>query len=86
MIGNVAEWVLACAHPIPNTDNHVAPRPDGAPDDPRTCNQHFAFGAGFNHPAYQWYATLNSNQYWPANHDIGFRVLREFDEDHPALP
>ena len=85
MIGNVSEWVLACAHPIPNTDNYVAPRSDGAPDDPRTCNQHFAYGSTFSHPAYAWYATLNSDNYDPTSLSMGFRVLRELDENQSAL-
>ena len=86
MIGNVSEWILACAHPIPNTDNRVAPRSDGALEDPRTCNQHFAYGATFGHPAYAWYATLDSDNYNPTDTSKGFRVLRELNEGQSALP
>ena len=81
MIGNVTEWVLACAHDVPNTDNLVAPRPDGAQEDPRTCEHHLAYGPGFRHGADAGYATLSGSGPWPTHFTMGFRVLRELDED-----
>ena len=86
MIGNVSEWVLACGHPIPipNT-NAVSPRSDGAAEDPRTCDRHFAAGGGFSDYPYAWYAMLRTNYYHPADETIGFRVLRELDEDEAPL-
>ena len=85
MIGNVEEWVLACAHDVPNTDNLVAPRPDGAQEDPRTCEHHLAYGPGFRHGADAGYATLSGSGLWPTHFTMGFRVLRELDEDHASV-
>ena len=41
MIGNVEEWILACAHEVPNSDNSLAPRPDGAQEQ---CGDHVERG------------------------------------------
>ena len=84
MIGNVTEWVLACLHVLPN--NSLAPRPDGAQEDPRTCERHLAYGPGYRHGADQGYETLSDNQLWPTHFTRGFRVLRELDEDHASAP
>ena len=84
MIGNVTEWILACAHDVPNSDNLVAPRPDGAQEDPRTCEHHLAYGPGFRHGADAGYATLSGSGLWPTHSTRGFRVLREPDEDHAS--
>ena len=80
MIGNVTEWILACGHLVPNSDNSVAPRPDGAQEDPRTC-EHLAYGPGFRHGAGLGYATLSGSGIWPTHFTMGFRVLRELGED-----
>ena len=82
MIGNVEEWVLACAHRVPNSDSSLAPRPDGAQEDPRTCEHHLAYGPGFRHGADAGYATLTGgSESRPTGSTRGFRVLRELDED-----
>ena len=87
MIGNVGEWVLSCLNRIPNTDNYVE-RTDVAPDDPRTCDQNVAYGGSFGAYAWAWYGMfLNvGTSIQPAQREIGFRVLRELDEDQPGLP
>ena len=87
MIGNVAEWVLSCLNRIPSTDNYVE-RSDVAPDDPRTCDQNVAYGGSFGAYAWAWYGMyLNvGTSIQPAQREIGFRVLRELDEDQPGLP
>ena len=84
MIGNVEEWILACPHPIPDNDDYIAPRSDGAPEDPRNCRFHWAVGASFRHPVYNGYATRMVNDTFATSSDVGFRVLRELAEEHPA--
>ena len=81
MIGNVSEWVLACAHLVPDTDNLVSPLRDGAPEDPRACEQPLAHGASYQNPAYAWYAWLDSGGSWSTDYGIGFRLVRELHAD-----
>lgn len=80
MIGNVAEWVLACGHSDPF--RRLLPPRDGAPEDPLACDYPLALGPSFENPAYAWYTWTSgggvARDTWT---DMGFRVVRDLDTE-----
>ena len=88
MIGNVAEWVLACLHIIPGPTRYTLyGRPDGAPENPDSCEQ-YVFAAG---DAYYHAGNPEIHAYYGSSHNIdtadnaggtsyvGFRVVLELE-------
>lgn len=94
MIGNVAEWALACLNV--NADGKLRLAPDGAPESPDGCRYHLAMGGAFYHagtPAE--FASCLHGDYVLVNHPertlndggdlhVGFRVARDLLDWEPG--
>ena len=86
MIGNVAEWVLACARVTP--DKYLRLSPDGSYENPSGCDRPVAMGGAWYHAGTNetitfsgTWADHNVDLYPGGEYHIGFRVVRDLPND-----